>query len=46
MQTQITCSHCKYCWKVHGEYTCNNDDSDDYGLETEYDHYCPEAEER
>lgn len=45
---RITCGTCKYnhysCREGH--FTCDNDDSEYYGLETDYDDYCIDAEEK
>ena len=42
------CGNCKYCsydWEL-SEYVCHNEDSDAYGLETDYNESCGEWEER
>jgi len=39
------CGICKHHRKwCDTDYTCNNPDSDDYGLETDYEHVCEEYE--
>lgn len=44
------CRNCKYHVRGgvpgEGEVICNNGESGEYGLETLYNHYCEEYEER
>ena len=40
------CGNCIHCKFIDGEWTCTNEESDGYGLETAYDDKCVEWEER
>lgn len=39
------CKHCRYDWEL-SEYICQNEESDNYGLETDYEESCAAWEER
>lgn len=43
MATKI-CSKCKYCQYSDEEYICDNEESENYGLETDYDGTCDDFE--
>lgn len=30
------CGNCKYHKRIYGEWVCDNEESENYGLETEY----------
>ncbi|PXV88400.1 hypothetical protein C8E03_108127 [Lachnotalea glycerini] len=40
------CGNCFYHTIVDGEWTCDNDEAEDFGLETDYNHTCCDFEER
>lgn len=43
----MECGTCKYHRNIDGEWTCDNEDSEYYGLEMEYDFSdCVDYEER
>lgn len=43
---QKCCGTCIYHTTFADEFGCNNEDSEAYGLETQFDDYCKEYEER
>ncbi len=40
------CGNCKYCKLIDGEWTCINEDSDNYSLEVEKTDSCIDWEKR
>lgn len=46
MTDKECCGVCKYHKKEDGEWTCTNEDSEAYGLETHYQDTCEEYESR
>lgn len=40
------CGTCQYRSYENGEWTCDNEEADEYGLETDFNHNCYEYEER
>lgn len=40
------CGKCEFCRRVDGEWRCDNDESENYGMEVEYDYDCVDFEER
>ena len=41
-----TCGKCRFCKRIDGEWVCNNPESENYGLETEFDNECSDGEKR
>lgn len=46
MSKMEKCGTCVFCKKINGEWTCDNPDSDNYGLEVEFKDVCEDYEER
>jgi hypothetical protein len=42
----ICCGTCEHHTMKNGEWYCNNQDSENYVLETEYEDYCEDYERR
>lgn len=40
------CGKCEFCRRVGGEWRCDNDESENYGMEVEYDYDCVDFMER
>lgn len=40
------CGTCTYCQSIDGEWRCDNEDSEAYGLSVAYSDYCDEYKER
>ena len=40
------CGKCEFCRRVDGEWRCDNDESENYGMEVEYDYDCVDFMER
>lgn len=40
------CGKCEFCRRVDGEWRCDNDESENYGIEVEYDYDCVDFMER
>lgn len=46
MNENQCCGTCAYHKPFAGEFGCDNKESEAYGLETQWDDYCEEYEER
>lgn len=40
------CGNCEHHKPIENEFVCDNENSEGYGLETSFDDYCNEYEER
>lgn len=40
------CGKCEFCRKIDDEWVCDNDESENYGMEVEFDDYCVDFDER